>query len=83
MYYVKDEGDRLNGLDFIDSNCKVEEMVKMYEYARKMILTLMKDKRKQAIVVSPVKPHVRERSPHDEQVQGHFETQDSVYCQPW
>jgi hypothetical protein len=60
MYYVKDEGEGLNGLDLIDSNLKVEEMVRKYERARKLVLTVMRDKRKQAIVVSPVKPHVRE-----------------------
>jgi hypothetical protein len=80
MYYVKDEGEGLNGLDLIDSNLKMEEMVRKYERARKLVLTVMRDKRKQAIIVSPVKPHVRERSPDHKQVQGHFETQDSVYC---
>jgi hypothetical protein len=60
MYYVKDEGEGLNGLDLIDSNLKVEEMVRKYEHVRKLVLIVMRDKRKQAIVVSPVKPHVRE-----------------------
>jgi hypothetical protein len=83
MYYVKEEGVGLNGLDLLDRNLKVEEMVRKYEHVRKLVVTVMRDKRKQAIVVSPVKPHVREPSPDHEQVQGHFETQDSVYWQPW
>jgi hypothetical protein len=50
----------------------VEEMVRKYEYARKFVLTVMRDKRKQSIVVSPVNPFGRERSPDDEEVEGHY-----------
>jgi hypothetical protein len=49
MYYVKDEVEGLNVLDLIYSNLKVEEMVRKYKYARKLVLTMMRDKRKQAL----------------------------------
>jgi hypothetical protein len=55
MYYVKDEGEGLNGLEVVDNNMKVEEMVRKYERSRKLVLTVMRDKSKQAIVVSPLK----------------------------
>jgi hypothetical protein len=70
LYYVKDEGEGLNGLALIDSNLKVEEMVRKYEHARKLVLTVMRDKRKLSIVVSPVKPFGRGRSP--DEVDGHY-----------
>jgi hypothetical protein len=40
MYHVKDEGKGLNGLDIIDSSSKMEEMVRKYEYSRKLILSV-------------------------------------------
>jgi hypothetical protein len=72
LYYVKDEGEGLNGLALIDSNLKVEEMVRKYEHARKLVLTVMRDKRKLSIVVYPVKPFGRGRSPDDDEVDGHY-----------
>ena len=59
MYYVKDEGKGLNGLEIVDNNGKVEEMVRKYERSRKLVLTVMRDKSKQAIVLSPVKTKKR------------------------
>ena len=55
LYFVKHEGEGLNGLEQIDSNLKVEEMIRKYESSRKVVLTVMKDKRSRAIVVSPGK----------------------------
>ncbi|XP_047050729.1 uncharacterized protein LOC124655949 [Lolium rigidum] len=68
LYYVKDEGEGLNGLALVDRNLKVEEMVRKYEHARKLVLTVMRDKRKLSIVVSPVKPFGRGRSPDEDEV---------------
>jgi hypothetical protein len=55
MYYVKDEGEGLHGLEILDSNYKVEEMLRKYDSSKKLVLTVMRDKRKEAIVVSPQK----------------------------
>jgi hypothetical protein len=55
LYYVKNEGEGLNGLELIDSNLKVEEMVRKYESSKKVVLTVMKDRRNRAIILSPVK----------------------------
>jgi hypothetical protein len=55
FYYVKNEGEGLNGLELIDSNLKVEEMVRKYESSKKVVLTVMKDRRNRAIILSPVK----------------------------
>ncbi|CAM0877022.1 unnamed protein product [Alopecurus aequalis] len=55
MYYVKDEGEGLNGLELVDSNAKVVDMVKKYEATKQLVLTVIRDKRQQAIVLSPVK----------------------------
>ena len=55
MYYVKDEGEGLNGLELVDSNAKVVEMVKKYESSKKLVLTVIRDKRQQEIVLSPLK----------------------------
>ena len=55
IYYVKNEGEGLNGLELVDNNIKVEEMLRKYERSRKLVLTVMRDKAKQAIVLSPVK----------------------------
>ena len=53
LYYVKNEGEGLNGLALIDSTVKVEEMLRKYEASKKLVLTVMKDKTKLAIVLSP------------------------------
>ena len=55
MYYVKSEGEGLDGLAVVDSSAKVEEMIQKYESSKKPVLSVMREKRKQAIVVSPVK----------------------------
>jgi hypothetical protein len=55
LYYVKHEGEELNGLELIDSNFKVEEMVRKYCTSKKLVLTVMRDKRSRAIILSPVK----------------------------
>ena len=55
MYYVKEEGEGLNGLDLVDGQQKVDEMIRKYESSKKVVLTVMRDKMKHAIVVSPVK----------------------------
>ena len=81
MYFVKHEGEGLNGLELIDSHLKVEEMIRKYESTR-AVVTVMKDRRAKEIVVSPLK---RPRSIHidldteDESVQ--INTQNSVYCE--
>ena len=88
LYYVKHEGEGLNGLALVDSNLKVEEMVRKYELSKKLVLTVMRDKRIQSIVVSPVKkkPSVHvdlDTKDQDTQIDEHipvdFLTQDSVY----
>ena len=48
MYYVKDEGEGLQGLDLVDSQVKVDEMIRKYDSSKKLVLTVMRDKRKQA-----------------------------------
>ena len=48
MYYVKDEGEGLQGLDLVDSQVKVDEMITKYDSSKKLVLTVMRDKRKQA-----------------------------------
>lgn len=86
IYYVKHEGEGLNGLELIDSNIKVDEMVRKYEMSRKVVLTVMRDKRVQAIVVSPMKKkssvHIDlEAEFDDEPVPLAMATENSVYCQ--
>ena len=83
MYFVKHEGEGLDGLELIDSHLKVEEMIRKYESSRAVVLTVMKDRRNKAIVVSPLK---RPRSIHidldteDEQpIAVQINTQNSVY----
>ena len=56
IYYVKEEGEGLQGLDVIDSQLKVDEMIRKYDSSKKLVLTVMRDKKKHAIVVSPIKP---------------------------
>ena len=55
IYYVEAEGEGLNGLELVDSNFKVEKMVRKYDRSKKLVLTVMRDKRNQAIIVSPAK----------------------------
>jgi hypothetical protein len=93
MYYVKEEGEGLNGLDLVDSNFKVEEMIRRYENRKKLVLTVMRDKqRNNAIVLSPLKTKnsesVRAKSrpiqidiEEEELVPCQMQTQESVYCQ--
>ena len=51
IYYVKEEGEGLQGLDVIDSQLKVDEMIRKYDSSKKLVLTVMRDKKKHAIVV--------------------------------
>ena len=90
MYYVKDEGEGLAGLDAVDSSSKVEEMIRKYESSKKVVLTVMRDKRKQAIVLSPVKCMKAAKSPQvhidldiveGSHITDQFQTQSSVYCE--
>jgi hypothetical protein len=55
LYYVKHEGEGLNGLDLVDNNLKVDEMVRKYASTKKLVLIVMRDRRNRAIVLSPVK----------------------------
>jgi hypothetical protein len=75
IFYVKDAREGLNGLDIIDSNMKVDEMIKRYENSRKVVLTVMRDKNKQAIVVSPVKSKNAQK---DVEFNDPLQTQNSV-----
>ena len=88
----------LKGLELVDSNIKVQEMIRKYERSRKLVLTVMRDKKKQAIVLSPVKTKKRQEkklyarsypSPvvvdleEEEHCENHhLPTQNSVYFQP-
>jgi hypothetical protein len=87
LYYVKHEGEGLNGLDLVDSNLKVDEMVRKYASTKKIVLTVMRDRRNRAIVRSPVKKnqafHV-DLDPDDEDVISHqFLSQDNSFCEGW
>ena len=53
LYFVKHEGEGLNGLELIDSHLKVEKMIRKYDDKKAVVLTVMKDRRCKAIVVSP------------------------------
>jgi hypothetical protein len=55
LYYVKQEGVGLNGLELVDSNYKVEEMLVKYNNTKKVVLTVMRDSSKRSVVLSPVK----------------------------
>jgi nucleoside-triphosphatase THEP1 len=82
---VKHEGEGLNGLDLVDSNLKVDEMVRKYASTKKIVLTVMRDRRNRAIVLSPVKKkqafHV-DLDPDDKDVISHqFLSQDSSFCE--
>ena len=59
IYYVKEEGEGLQGLDLIDSQLKVDEMIRKYESSKKLVLIVMRDKRKHDVVVSPMKSQRR------------------------
>lgn len=48
---MKAKGEGLQGLDIVDNNAKVEEMIRKYESTKKSVLTMMRNKRQQAIVV--------------------------------
>jgi hypothetical protein len=87
LYYVKNEGVGLSGLELVDSNYKVDEMLVKYASTKKLVLTVMKDNRKRAIVLSPLKrkhastidldPEVEEPTTHP------FLSQDSSFCDVW
>jgi hypothetical protein len=50
----------LHGLELVDSNYKVDEMLRKYQCSKKLVLTVMRDKRKStSIVLSPVKKKQR------------------------
>ena len=96
MYYVKDEGEGLKGLDIVDSNAKVEHMLTKYEKTKKLVLTVMRDKSKQAIVLSPVKTKQRKEKlngrnfprhsvvdlEEEEWQNNYYQTQNSVNFEP-
>jgi hypothetical protein len=64
LYYVKEEGEGLDGLELVDGNYKVEEMLRKYETSKKLVLTVMRDKRKSSsLVLSPVKKQRVHRKP--------------------
>ena len=87
IYFVKHEGEGLNGLELIDSHLKVEEMIRKYEHSKAVILTVMKDRRAKSIVVSPVKRprpgvvHVDLVSDDEQPIPLQMSTQGSVYCE--
>jgi hypothetical protein len=79
----------------VDNNIKVEEMVRKYERSRKLLLIMVRDKSKQAIVVSPSKAkkaaklfsrsylsHISVHVEEKEPNHNQFQTQNSVYMQP-
>ena len=95
IYYVKEEGEGLQGLDLIDSQLKVDEMIRKYESSKKLVLTVMRDKRKHAVVVSPMKSKVSVKfiakeypscidleAEEDQPIPYQVQTQDSVCFQP-
>jgi hypothetical protein len=89
LYYVREEGEGLHGLELVNSNYKVEEMLRKYESSKKLVLTIMRDKRKSSsIVLSPVKKqriHRKQQSQidldPDEEEPSQFVTQDNVNCE--
>jgi hypothetical protein len=89
LYYVKEEGEGLHGLELVDSNYKVEEMLRKDESSKKLVQTVMRDKRKSSsIVPSPVKKQRihRKQQSHidldpDEEEPLQFMIHDSVNCE--
>jgi hypothetical protein len=80
LYYVKHEGEGLHGLELVDSNLKVDEMLRQYESSKKLVLTMMREKKNRAVVLSPVrrKQHYHiDLDPNEDPAQ-HKQTQDSV-----
>ena len=95
MYYVKEEGEGLQGLDLIDSQLKVDEMIRKYESSKKLVLTVMRDKRKHDVVVSPMKSqksvkfiakgypsYIDVEAEEEQPIPYQVQTQDSVCYQP-
>jgi hypothetical protein len=82
---VKHEGEGLNGLDLVDINFKVDEMVRKYASTKKLVLTVMRDRKNRAIVFSLVKKKqatLVDHEPEEEDVITHqFLSQDSSYCE--
>jgi hypothetical protein len=50
LYYVKHEGEGLHGLELVDSNLKVDEMRRQYKSSKKLVLTVMKEKKNREVV---------------------------------
>ena len=55
MYYVKAEGEGLQGIDLVDNNAKVTDMIRKYEGTKKFVLTMVRNKVRYANVVSSLK----------------------------
>ncbi|KAK1599881.1 hypothetical protein QYE76_018483 [Lolium multiflorum] len=77
----------LSGLELVDNNYKVDEMLVKYASTKKLVLTVMKDNRKRAIVLSPMKrKHAStiDLDPEEEEPIAHpFLRQDSSFCDGW
>ncbi|KAK1644044.1 hypothetical protein QYE76_061849 [Lolium multiflorum] len=80
-------GVGLSGLELVDNNYKVDEMLVKYASTKKLVLTVMKDNRKRAIVLSPLKrKHAStiDLDPEEEEPIAHpFLSQDSSFCDGW
>ncbi|XP_044460425.1 uncharacterized protein [Triticum aestivum] len=55
LYYMRCGGIGLDGFKLLDSQIKVDEMLKQYQDIRRITLSVTKGKRQQAIVLSPAK----------------------------
>lgn len=62
MYYLNAEGEGLQGFHLIDNNANVAGMIRKNESAKKLVLTVMRNKRQHAIAVSPVKSKNSEKT---------------------
>jgi hypothetical protein len=58
FYYVKQEGFGPNRLELVDINYKVDEMLVKYNSTKKVMLTVLRDSTKRAVVLSPVKKKI-------------------------
>jgi hypothetical protein len=87
LYYVKNEGVGLSGLELVDNNYKVDEMLLKYASTKKLVLTVMRDSRNRAIVLSPLKRKHGSTiglDPYEEELITHsFLSQDSGFCDDW
>ncbi|XP_037438603.1 uncharacterized protein LOC119306511 [Triticum dicoccoides] len=82
VYYVKDEGEGLQGLDLVDSQVKVDEMIRKYDSSKKLVLTVMRDKRKQADIAKSYPSFIDLGGGVDQSIPYQVQTQDSVCYQP-